>query len=70
MNTLRITFLLVLGSACPILAAEADADPMTLEKAKELGRMKSRFLKESNTDKNATDAIPNGRSRCPGAAKS
>lgn len=50
--------LLVLGSACPMLAAESDADPLTLEQAKEIGRMKSRFLEESNPDKKATDAIP------------
>ena len=58
MKTLRITILLMLGSACPMLAAESDTDPMTLEKAKELGRMKSRFLKESNTDKKANQAVP------------
>ena len=58
MNTLRITILLVFGHVCSMLAAEADADPMTLEKVKELGRMKSRFLKESNTSTKPTHAIP------------
>ena len=58
MNTLRITILLVLGSVCSMLAVEPGTDPMTLEKARELGRMKSRFLKESHTDKEATRAIP------------
>ncbi len=58
MNTLKIAILLVLFSPCPMLAHGADADPMTMEKAKELGRMKSRFLKERNTETVATDAIP------------
>ena len=58
MNTVRITILLVLGGVCPMLAAEADGDPVTLEEAKELGRMKSRFLKEAKTDKKSTHVIP------------
>jgi len=58
MNTLRIIILLVFGSVCPMLAAETDAVPMTLQKVKELGRMKSRFLKETKTDRKATSAIP------------
>jgi len=58
MKFLRITILLVLGCACRILGAEADSNPMTLEKVKELGRVKSRFLKEANKNTKATPAIP------------
>ncbi|MCH7987536.1 MAG: DUF1592 domain-containing protein [Planctomycetes bacterium] len=58
MNTLRITILLVLGSACPMLAAEADTNPMTLARAKDVGRMKSSYLKETNKDTKATLALP------------
>jgi mono/diheme cytochrome c family protein len=58
MNTLRITILMVLGSACPVLAADVDTNPMTLEKVKELGRMKSNYLKETNKNTKAAHAIP------------
>ena len=58
MNTLKIAILLVLFSPCPMLANGADADPIALEKAKELGRMKSRFLRDRNTETVANLAIP------------
>ncbi len=58
MNTLKITILLVLGSVCPILAVGADANPLTLEEVKELGRMKSSFLKQTKKDTKATHVIP------------
>ncbi len=58
MKTLKITLLLVLGSACTNLAADAQEAPVTLETAKEQGRIKSRFLKETKAATNATDAIP------------
>ena len=61
MNTLRITVLFVLGSVCPLLAAEVDTSPMTLEKAKELGRMKSRFLKEIHTNREAIQVVPKAK---------
>lgn len=57
-TTLRVSILLVLGGVCSMLAAEADTAPATLEKAKELGRAKSRFLKETSKDTKATHAIP------------
>ena len=47
MNTLKTTVLLVLGVS-PIFAAEIDSKPVTLPKAKEMGRVKSRFLKEKD----------------------
>jgi hypothetical protein len=56
MNTVRITIVLLLASVCPMLAAGADADPMTLRKARESGRLKSRFLKGATEKK--SDAIP------------
>ena len=50
--------LLVLGSACPALAAEVNTAPLTLEKVREVGRMKSRFLKVIKEDTKATHVIP------------
>lgn len=61
MKTLTTSVLLVLGSACRMLAAETDATPatpVTLEEARQLGRLKSNFLKETNQDSKATHAIP------------
>ncbi len=58
MNTLRITILLVLGGVCPMLADEIDSKPVTLNDAKELGRTKSRFLKDRDAIKQATQAVP------------
>ena len=58
MKTLKITILLVLGSASTILAADDQETPITLEHAKELGRMKSRFLRVTESETPATRAIP------------
>ncbi len=58
MKVLQITILLVLGSACLILAADGQEVPITLEAAKVQGRTKSRFLKETTAPAKATDAIP------------
>ncbi len=58
MSTLRISFLLVLGCVCPMLAAEADTTPIPLEKAKELGRIKSRLLRETDGDTTVVHANP------------
>ncbi len=58
MKILEIAILLVLGSAGTILAADGQQTPVTLETAKELGRAKSRFLKEAQAAPKATDAIP------------
>jgi mono/diheme cytochrome c family protein len=59
MKTLKITILLVLASVSAIRTADAQENPITLETAKELGRMKSQFLKENKADTKATLAIPN-----------
>ena len=62
MKTLVFTILLLfgsacilLGSACTILAADGQETPITLETAREQGRIKSRFLKATQA---ATDDIP------------
>ena len=49
---------ILLGSACTILAADGQQTPITLETAREQGRIKSRFLKATQTATQATDAIP------------
>ena len=65
MKTLVFTILLLLGSACillgsacTLLAADGQETPITLETAREQGRIKSRFLKETQAATQATDAIP------------
>jgi len=58
MKTLQITILLLLGSACTSLAVDGQEAAITLEVAKELGRIKSRFLKETKADPKAADTIP------------
>ena len=55
---MRIAVLLVLGNICPMFAGDTNADPTILEKARELGRTRSRFLKETKTDKETTHAVP------------
>jgi hypothetical protein len=59
MKTLIITILLVFGSATAIWAADDQENSVALEMAKELGRKKSRFLKEAAADTTATSAVPN-----------
>ena len=54
---LTISILLVLGNACTNLAAAEQVTPTTLETAREQGRVKSRFLKETKAATNVTDAI-------------
>ncbi len=58
MKSLKIIILLVLGIAGTILAADGQDAPITLEAAKEQGRAKSRFLKETKEVAKATDSIP------------
>lgn len=58
MKTLKIAILLVVSSASAILAADDQETPITLEKARGLGRMKSRFLKETKAEATAIRAIP------------
>ena len=58
LNTPQILILLVLGSASIILASDGQEAPVTLDAAKEQGRAKSRFLKETKEAAKATGAIP------------
>jgi mono/diheme cytochrome c family protein len=58
MKILKITILLVISSASTILAADELKTPITLDRAKESGRMKSRFLRVTEADAPATRAIP------------
>lgn len=58
MKTLAITILLVFGSASAIVAADGQDAPITLEVAKEQGRAKSRFLKETKDIAKPTDGVP------------
>ncbi len=58
MNTLRIAILVVLGAACPALAAEADTSPMTWEEVKATGRANSNYLKAKKRNTKTTDAAP------------
>lgn len=58
MKTLKITFLFVLASVGTLLASDAQEPPVSLEQARELGRAKSRFLKEAQSDATVDNAIP------------
>jgi mono/diheme cytochrome c family protein len=58
MQPLRIAILLAVSAACSLPAVGADTAPMNLEEAKALGRLNSNFLKASNKDTQATDAVP------------
>ena len=58
MKALKIIIFLALVSACVLLAADGQVVPITLEAAKEQGRAKSRFLKDTKPVANTTPAIP------------
>ena len=59
MKTHKIIILLLLGLGFPILAVDGQEIPISLETAKELGRIKSSFLKETKVDNPATiEGIP------------
>ena len=58
MKTLSITILLVLGIGYSILAVDGQEAPLTLQSAKELGRVKSRFLKEAHAETEASEVLP------------
>ena len=58
MKTLMNAVMLVLGSAWTILAANGQETPISLETAKEQGRAKSRFLKETKEAARAPDVLP------------
>ncbi|MBA4192264.1 MAG: hypothetical protein C0467_30205 [Planctomycetaceae bacterium] len=56
MKTLKFAILLVLAFAIPV--AVSQETPITLEAAKEQGRNKSRYLKETKAAADTSDAIP------------
>jgi len=56
MKTLKFAILLVLAVAIPV--AVGQETPITLEAAKEQGRNKSRYLKETKAAADTSDAIP------------
>lgn len=58
MKTLKITFLFLLAGVGTLLASDAQETPVSLEQARELGRAKSRFLKEAQADATVDNAIP------------
>ena len=58
MKTFTITILLILGSTRTNWAGDAHEKPVTLEMARELGRTKSRFLKEKQLENTAALAVP------------
>jgi len=61
MIILRHSILLVITSACTLLAAEDGADPAALQEARDQGRINSRFLK-------ASAAVPHTSQRIPKAS--
>ncbi|MHC4878317.1 MAG: DUF1592 domain-containing protein [Planctomycetota bacterium] len=58
MKFLQISIVLILGCASLFSAVAADDAPVTLEEAREIGRLKSRFLKETQAAENAGSVIP------------
>jgi mono/diheme cytochrome c family protein len=58
MNTLKHMLLLVLGSVYTLHAATTQETPASLETAREQGRAKSRFLKDTPAAAHASDVIP------------
>jgi hypothetical protein len=58
MNTLKHMLLLVLGCVCTLHAATTHETPASLETAREQGRAKSRFLKDTPAAAHASDVIP------------
>ena len=58
MKTLRMTILPALAIAGTVLAADESVTPISLEKAREVGRMKSRFLKKTTIDSKAVRTVP------------
>jgi mono/diheme cytochrome c family protein len=58
MKPIKSAILLALGIACALPIADGQEAPITLEAAKEQGRIKSRYLKETRAAADAGDAIP------------
>jgi mono/diheme cytochrome c family protein len=57
MKNLMFNILLVTAGLCTYLVAD-DRETLTLQQANEVGRTKSRFLKEVDVEEKVTDAIP------------
>ena len=57
-SILRLSMLLVIASTGSMLAAEDDTDPAALQKARDLGRTNSRFLKATASFPLASQHIP------------
>ena len=57
-DPVRIAVLLVLGNVWALLAADTNLDRPVLEKARELGRERSRFLQETRTKPETNIAVP------------
>ena len=58
MKTQKIAILLVFISAGTILTADDPEIPITLDAAREMGRVKSRFLSANDTSTKTKDVIP------------
>ncbi|MCA9154769.1 MAG: DUF1592 domain-containing protein [Planctomycetales bacterium] len=58
MKSLKLAIVLVVGCASLIRAADVPETSITLEQAREIGRTKSRFLKDPDASPNATQEIP------------
>lgn len=58
---LRITACLCLSVSFLTLAVDADDKPVSLEKAREIGREKSRYLSSIDQTKNKSESIPKAR---------
>ena len=63
MKTLKILILVTLALAIPM--ADGHETPISLEAAKEQGRIKSRYLKETRAAVDASDANVIGKSEMP-----
>jgi len=58
MDTFRSTILALLLSASSVLAGEGLSKPVSLDSAKDQGRQKSKFLKETKVSDQTTEALP------------
>ena len=58
MDTFRSTILALLLSAGSVLAGEGPSKPVSLDSARDQGRQKSKFLKETKVSDQTTEALP------------
>ena len=58
MDTFRSTILALLLSAGSVLAGEGQSKPVSLDSARDQGRQKSKFLKETKVSDQTTEALP------------